>query len=57
MMLEHLAIAIVLGLPIFSLAMIAADAVFLPTSALRWLAGRVRRTARWWRAPMLRLLR
>ncbi|MEU6394226.1 HTTM domain-containing protein [Streptomyces sp. NPDC046939] len=35
MMLEHAVIAIVLGLPFFSLAMIAADAVFLPTSFLR----------------------
>lgn len=36
MMLEHASIALVLGLPFFSLAMIAADAVFLPTSFLRW---------------------
>ncbi|MCS0601761.1 HTTM domain-containing protein [Streptomyces sp. LP11] len=35
MMTEHAVIAIVLGLPFFSLAMIAADAVFLPTSFLR----------------------
>lgn len=35
MMLEHAVIAVVLGLPFFSLAMIAADAVFLPTSFLR----------------------
>lgn len=35
MILEHAVIAIVLGLPFFSLAMIAADAVFLPTSFLR----------------------
>ncbi|WP_424215489.1 HTTM domain-containing protein [Streptomyces sp. BI20] len=34
MMLEHLGIAVLLGLPVFSLAMIAADAVFLPTSLL-----------------------
>ncbi|MFE0727464.1 HTTM domain-containing protein [Streptomyces antibioticus] len=42
MMLEHAAIAVILGLPFFSLAMIAADAVFLPTSFLqrlgRWTA-------------------
>ncbi|MEV7774788.1 HTTM domain-containing protein [Kitasatospora sp. NPDC086791] len=43
MMLEHAGIAVVLGLPVFSLAMIAADAVFLPTGALLW-AARVRRT-------------
>lgn len=36
MMTEHAAIAVVLGLPFFSLAMIAADAVFLPTGFLRW---------------------
>nr|WP_239150584.1 HTTM domain-containing protein [Streptomyces sp. SID8111] len=35
MIAEHAAIAVVLGLPFFSLAMIAADAVFLPTSFLR----------------------
>ncbi|WP_371661216.1 HTTM domain-containing protein [Streptomyces sp. NBC_00280] len=45
MMTEHAVIAVVLGLPFFSLAMIAADAVFLPTSFLRRLgdgAARVR---------------
>ncbi|MFE9440516.1 HTTM domain-containing protein [Streptomyces sp. NPDC006602] len=39
MMIEHAAIAVILGLPFFSLAMIAADAVFLPTSFLRRLGG------------------
>jgi hypothetical protein len=39
MMTEHAVIAVVLGLPFFSLAMIAADAVFLPTSFLRRLSG------------------
>ncbi|WP_128377557.1 HTTM domain-containing protein [Streptomyces cavernae] len=39
MMTEHAAIAVVLGLPFFSLAMIAADAVFLPTSFLKRLGG------------------
>lgn len=43
MMLEHAGIALLLGLPFFSLAMIAADAVFLPTGFLRWLGGRVGR--------------
>ncbi|MER7579854.1 HTTM domain-containing protein [Kitasatospora sp. NPDC097691] len=43
MMLEHVGIAVVLGLPVFSLAMIAADAVFLPTGALLWAAARVSR--------------
>ena len=41
MMLEHASIAIVLGLPFFSLAMIAADAVFLPTNFLRWAGERL----------------
>ncbi|WP_370748099.1 HTTM domain-containing protein [Streptomyces sp. MnatMP-M17] len=41
MMLEHAGIALLLGLPFFSLAMIAADAVFLPTNFLRWLGGRI----------------
>jgi hypothetical protein len=39
MVTEHAVIAVVLGLPFFSLAMIAADAVFLPTSFLRRLGG------------------
>ncbi|MDN3265057.1 HTTM domain-containing protein [Streptomyces sp. CSDS2] len=39
MMAEHAVIAVVLGLPFFSLAMIAADAVFLPTSFLRRIGG------------------
>ncbi|MFF7903265.1 HTTM domain-containing protein [Streptomyces sp. NPDC088817] len=39
MMTEHAAIAVVLGLPFFSLAMIAADAVFLPTPFLRRLGA------------------
>ncbi|MGW0839649.1 HTTM domain-containing protein [Streptomyces sp. NPDC002787] len=43
MMTEHAVIAIVLGLPFFSLAMIAADAVFLPTPFLKRLGGLVAR--------------
>ena len=46
MMLEHASIAIVLGLPFFSLAMIAADAVFLPTNFLRWLGQQATRPLR-----------
>ncbi|MFD8067484.1 HTTM domain-containing protein [Streptomyces parvulus] len=43
MMTEHAVIAVTLGLPFFSLAMIAADAVFLPTPFLRRLGeGAVR---------------
>jgi len=37
---EHLSIAVLLGLPFFSLAMIGADAIFLPTAALVWLGAR-----------------
>ncbi|MGW0666606.1 HTTM domain-containing protein [Streptomyces sp. NPDC002746] len=37
---EHAGIALLLGLPFFSMAMIAADAVFLPTVFLVWLGGR-----------------
>ncbi|MFJ4439718.1 HTTM domain-containing protein [Streptomyces sp. NPDC088923] len=46
---EHLGIAFLLGLPFFSLAMLAADAVFLPTGFLRAVergARRARRGAR-----------
>ncbi|MFJ6211999.1 HTTM domain-containing protein [Streptomyces sp. NPDC092296] len=48
MMLEHAGIAVALGLPIFSLSMISADAVFLPTAFLLWLGGRV--TGLWGRS-------
>ncbi|MFJ9946332.1 HTTM domain-containing protein [Kitasatospora sp. NPDC091207] len=40
MMAEHVGIAVLLGLPVFSLAMVAADAVFLPTGALLWAGAR-----------------
>ncbi|MEU8460820.1 HTTM domain-containing protein [Streptomyces sp. NPDC029003] len=40
MMLEHAGIAVLLGLPFFSMAMIAADAVFLPTGFLVWVGLR-----------------
>ncbi|MBH5336003.1 HTTM domain-containing protein [Streptomyces pactum] len=43
MVMEHIGIAVLMGLPFFSLAMIAADAVFLPTVFLLWLGGRMRR--------------
>ncbi|MCT7355649.1 HTTM domain-containing protein [Streptomyces sp. 15-116A] len=47
MITEHAVIAVVLGLPFFSLAMIAADMVFLPTSFLRRLGdGAARARAR-----------
>ncbi|MER6299419.1 HTTM domain-containing protein [Kitasatospora sp. NPDC001539] len=44
MVVEHLGIAVVLGLPVFSLAMVAADAVFLPTGVLLRVAARLGRT-------------
>lgn len=40
MIAEHLSIAVLMGLPFFSLAMIAADAVFLPTALLVWVGAR-----------------
>ncbi|MFF9690649.1 HTTM domain-containing protein [Streptomyces sp. NPDC014623] len=40
---EHAGISVLLGLPFFSMAMIAADAVFLPTVFLVWLGHRVSR--------------
>ncbi|MFC8506453.1 HTTM domain-containing protein [Streptomyces sp. NPDC057411] len=43
MMLEHAGIAVLLGLPVFSLAMISADAIFLPTAFLLWLGARAAR--------------
>ncbi|MFF0552208.1 HTTM domain-containing protein [Streptomyces sp. NPDC004311] len=46
MMLEHVGIAVLLGLPFFSMAMIAADAVFLPTAFLVWTGARVRAARR-----------
>ncbi|MBY8345860.1 HTTM domain-containing protein [Streptomyces spinosirectus] len=57
MMTEHAVIAVVLGLPFFSLAMIAADSVFLPTSFLHRLGGwaaraRARVVARARRTPL-----
>ncbi|WP_329119949.1 HTTM domain-containing protein [Streptomyces sp. NBC_01465] len=42
MIMEHAGIALLLGLPFFSMAMIAADAVFLPTVFLVWLGDRAR---------------
>ncbi|MFI8349153.1 HTTM domain-containing protein [Streptomyces sp. NPDC085596] len=47
MMTEHAVIAVVLGLPFFSLAMITADAVFLPTAFLLLLGGWVARARGW----------
>ncbi|MEU6735460.1 HTTM domain-containing protein [Streptomyces physcomitrii] len=57
MICEHAVIAVVLGLPFFSLAMIAADAVFLPTAFLRRLgtgADRLRRRLPYGRLPVRR---
>lgn len=46
MILEHAGIAVLLGLPFFSLAMIAADAVFLPTGFLVRVGDMAARSAR-----------
>ncbi|WP_345025851.1 HTTM domain-containing protein, partial [Streptomyces sedi] len=56
MMGEHLGIAVMLGLPFFSLAMIAMDAVFLPTVFLLWAGDRTGRVARRVTAPVARLV-
>ncbi|UED88499.1 HTTM domain-containing protein [Streptomyces profundus] len=50
MMGEHVGIAVLLGLPFFSMAMIAMDAVFLPTAFLVWLGSRSKRVT----APLAR---
>ncbi|WP_168220731.1 HTTM domain-containing protein [Streptomyces sp. RFCAC02] len=42
---EHIGIAVLMGLPFFSLAMIAMDSVFLPTAFLLWGGSRVRAVA------------
>jgi hypothetical protein len=42
---EHIGIAVLMGLPFFSLAMIAMDSVFLPTAFLLWLGTRARRVS------------
>nr|WP_255949659.1 HTTM domain-containing protein [Streptomyces sp. ODS25] len=49
MICEHTVIAVTLGLPFFSLAMIAADSVFMPTGFLLWLGTQV---ARIWSAVL-----
>lgn len=38
---EHAGIAVLLGLPFFSMAVISADLIFLPSNFLRWVDGRV----------------
>ncbi|MFI7273987.1 HTTM domain-containing protein [Streptomyces sp. NPDC049879] len=45
MVAEHLGIAVLMGLPFFSLAMIAMDSVFLPTAFLLWGGSRLRLAA------------
>ncbi|AZS71688.1 hypothetical protein DDE74_12625 [Streptomyces lydicus] len=41
LMTEHATIAVICGLPFFSLAMIVSDMVFLPTNFLRWGGSRI----------------
>jgi hypothetical protein len=43
MMAEHAGIAVVLGLPFLSAAMIVCDALFLPTALLLWIDARLAR--------------
>ncbi|MDT0307094.1 HTTM domain-containing protein [Streptomyces sp. DSM 44917] len=50
---EHIGIAVLLGLPFFSMAMIAMDSVFLPTAFLLWLGSRSQRATE----PVRRRLR
>ncbi|MFE2562062.1 HTTM domain-containing protein [Streptomyces sp. NPDC059352] len=50
MIAEHLGIAVVLGIPFLSLAMVVCDAVFLPTAFLIALGVRCGRLAAWLRA-------
>lgn len=50
MVAEHLGIAVVLGIPFLSLAMVVCDAVFLPTAFLLALGVRCGRLAAWLRA-------
>ncbi|WP_243761365.1 HTTM domain-containing protein [Streptomyces sp. YIM 98790] len=50
---EHVGIAVLLGLPFFSLAMIAMDSVFLPTVFLIWMGHQAGRAG----SPVLRLFR
>lgn len=44
---EHLGIAVLMGIPMLSLAMIACDAVFLPTAFLLWAQGRLTSPPGW----------
>lgn len=44
MMIEHAGIAVVLGIPFLSLAMMVSDSVFLPTAFLLWTGGRLTRS-------------
>ncbi|MGO4429353.1 HTTM domain-containing protein, partial [Streptomyces sp. MCAF7] len=57
LVLEHIGIAVLLGLPFFSLAMIAADAIFLPTNFLRWVGRRADKVRDRVRAQTVRLPR
>ncbi|MEN3582735.1 HTTM domain-containing protein [Streptomyces sp. ZYX-F-203] len=57
MVVEHLAIGVVLGLPFFSMAMIASDSFFLPTSFLRRVAGRLGRPRERLRRRVVRSVR
>ncbi|WP_051400256.1 HTTM domain-containing protein [Haloechinothrix halophila] len=51
---EHIGIAILLGLPFFSLAIISADLIFLPTTLLRRVEAKVGGWSARWRGPARR---
>ncbi|WP_336049179.1 HTTM domain-containing protein [Streptomyces sp. CA2R101] len=54
LMTEHATIAVICGLPFFSLAMVVADMVFLPTNFLRWIGSRVSSTRKRLTRPLRR---
>ncbi|MEU6327971.1 HTTM domain-containing protein [Streptomyces sp. NPDC047049] len=54
LMTEHATIAVICGLPFFSLAMVVADMVFLPTNFLRWIGSRVSSTRKRITRPLRR---
>ncbi|MGX1761297.1 HTTM domain-containing protein [Streptomyces lydicus] len=54
LMTEHATIAVICGLPFFSLAMVVADMVFLPTNFLLWIGSRVSSTRKRITRPLRR---
>ncbi|MFE3882206.1 HTTM domain-containing protein [Streptomyces lydicus] len=54
LMTEHATIAVICGLPFFSLAMVVADMVFLPTNFLLWIGSRASSTRKRITRPLRR---